>query len=97
MNWSTSSEEIRHLADHFDTSRTFDSLVGDDGVGADDLLESVGHVLVDGVSELTERLDQQLQVVVLKDAGGLRKLLGQGGDGAQQVAGHRSGPLPGRR
>jgi hypothetical protein len=72
--------EIRHLAEQFDTSRTFDSLVGDDGVGADHLLESVGHVLVGGVNELTERLDQQLQAAVLKDAGGLRKLLGQGGD-----------------
>jgi hypothetical protein len=72
--------EIRHLADHFDTSRTFDSLVGDDDLGADHLLESVGHVLVDGVNELTRRLDQQLQATVLKEAGGLRKLLGQGGD-----------------
>ena len=67
--------EIRHLADHFDTSRTLDSLVGDDEVGADHLLESVGHVLVDGVGELTERLDQQLQASVLKDAGGLRSCL----------------------
>ena len=72
--------EIRHLADHFDVSRTFDSLVSDDDVGADHLLESVGHVLVEGVGELTARLDQQLQAMVLKDAGGLRKLLCQGGD-----------------
>ncbi len=30
--------------------------------------------------DLTERLDQRLATAVLKDAGGLRKLLGQGGD-----------------
>ncbi len=77
--------EIRHLADHFDTSRTLDSLVGDDDVGADHLLESIGHVLVEGVSELTERLDQQLQATILKDAGGLRKLLGQGGEARNRL------------
>jgi eukaryotic-like serine/threonine-protein kinase len=32
------------------------------------------------VGDLANRLDQQLQASVLKDAGGLRKLLGQGGD-----------------
>lgn len=77
--------EIRHLADHFDISRTFDSLVTDDEVGADHLLESVGHVLVEGVGELTERLDQQLQATVLKEAGGLRKLLGQGGEARNRL------------
>lgn len=79
--------ELRHLASHFDVSRTLDSLVGDDELGADHLLESVGHVLVDGVNELTERLDKQLQATVLKDAGGLRKLLSQGGDTRNKLPG----------
>ncbi|MHB8969571.1 MAG: tubulin-like doman-containing protein [Pirellulaceae bacterium] len=78
--------EVRHLAERFDTLRTFDSLVGDDDeVGADQLLDSVGHMLADGVRELTERLDQRLATVVLKEAGGLRRLLLQGGDGRNKL------------
>jgi hypothetical protein len=72
--------ELRHLADHFDTSRTLDALVSDDDLGAEDLLESVNRVLVDGIHELAEQLEQRLQTAVLKEAGGLRKLLGQGGE-----------------
>ena len=80
--------EIRHLTEQFDTRRTLDSLVGeDDEVGADQLLESVGHVLVDGAQELTSRFDKRLANTVLKEAGGLRKLLTQGGEIPSQAAG----------
>jgi serine/threonine protein kinase len=72
--------ELRHLADHFDTSRTLDALVAEDDLGAEDLLDSVNRVLVDGIHQLAEQLEQRLQTAVLKDAGGLRKLLGQGGE-----------------
>ena len=81
MNWSTSNERSVIWPTISTRCGTFDSLIGEDGeVGADELLESIGHVLVDGVRDLTERLDQRLATAVLKDAGGLRKLLGQGGD-----------------
>ena len=79
--------ELRHIGSHFDTSRTFDSLVGDDDVGADKLLESVGHIMADGIGDLTEKLQQRLQNEVLKDAGGLRKLLNQGGDARNRLPG----------
>ena len=39
----------------------------------------------DGVHELTERLDQRLATAVLKEAGGLRRLLRQGGDGRNKL------------
>lgn len=80
--------EIRHLTDQFDTRRTLDSLVGeDDEVGADQLLESVGHVLVEGARELTSKFDERLANSVLKDVGGLRKLLTQGGEFRRKLPG----------
>ena len=44
-------------------------------------------MLVDGARDLTERLDQRLATAVLKDAGGLRRLLGQGGDVRNKLPG----------
>lgn len=80
--------EIRHLTEQFDTRRTLDSLVGeDDEVGADQLLESVGHVLMEGARDLTTRFDERLANSVLKDAGGLRRLLTQGGEFRRKLPG----------
>ena len=77
--------ELRHLGSHFDTTRSFDSLVGDETSVSDNLLESVGHVLLEKVDDLTGRLRQHLQGEVLKEAGGLRRLLDQGGDPRSQL------------
>lgn len=77
--------ELRHLGDHFDTLRTLDSLIGDETSVADDLLESVGQALLDHREDLTQHLQQHMQSEVLKEAGGLRRLLAQGGDQQNQL------------
>jgi serine/threonine protein kinase len=79
--------DLRHIAGEFNTSKTFDSLQEDDENGANDLLDSVGNVLVQRADELVERFDRAATERLLTPAGGLRRLIEKGGDARNSLSG----------
>ncbi len=72
--------ELRHLASQFDTSRTLDAISGNESTNVEDLTRSVGQVLVDNIDRLTGQLEPKFRAEIIEKAGGLRRLVMQGGN-----------------